>query len=144
MLSTQKLTTTATVPTGNTIVLGGLISEQNKKTTDGVPYISRVPILGRLFKTDNTTKDRKELIVFIQPTVVDDPAAMRQASVNEDLRSKVGAVAYKTFPDQSTPKTTTVETKKEQVTTQDTDKPKKRWFDVFKSSDKPVSPGTRK
>jgi type II secretion system protein D len=144
LLSTQKLTTTATVPTGNTIVLGGLISEQNKKTTDGVPYISRVPILGRLFKTDNTTKDRKELIVFIQPTVVDDPAAMRQASVNEDLRSKVGAVAYKTFPDQATPKTTTVATKTEQVTTQDTDKPKKRWFDVFKSSDKPVSPGTRK
>ncbi len=144
LLSTQKLTTTATVPTGNTIVLGGLISEQNKKTTDGVPYISRVPLLGRLFKTDNTTKDRKELIVFIQPTVVDDPASMRQASVNEDLRSKVGADAYKTFPDQTPPKAGAVQTRAEQATTQDTDKPRKRWFDVFKSNDKPVAPGTRK
>ncbi len=103
IIGTEQLTTTVTVPTGNTIVLGGLISETDKKNTSGIPYISRVPLLGNLFKNKNTSKERKELIIFIQPTVIKDNAAMRRASLSQDLRSQVGADAFKKFPDKVIP-----------------------------------------
>ena len=91
IIGTEQLTTTVTVPTGNTIVIGGLISEQFKTDTEGIPILrphsrSRA---GSSARTSPASK-RKELIIFIQPMVVTDDFAMRQASMNEDLRTKAG------------------------------------------------------
>lgn len=105
-ISTEQLTTTVTVPDGNTIVIGGLISEQDKKDTEGIPGLSRLPLLGRLFREDVKSKERSELIIFIQPVVVNGEAAMRRASQDEDLRTEVGHDAYKTFPDKVVPRAT--------------------------------------
>lgn len=103
-ISTEQLTTTVTVPDGNTIVIGGLISEQDKKDTEGIPGLSRIPVLGRLFREDIKSKERSELIIFIQPVVVNGEAAMRRASQDEDLRTEIGRDAYKTFPDKVVPR----------------------------------------
>ncbi|CAN5914012.1 type II secretion system secretin GspD [soil metagenome] len=103
-IGTEQLTTTVTVPDGNTIVIGGLISEQDKKDTEGIPGLSRIPVLGRLFREDVKSKERSELIIFIQPVVVNGVAAMKRASMNEDLRTDVGRDAYKTFPDKVVPR----------------------------------------
>lgn len=124
IIGTEQLTTTVTVPNGNTIVIGGLISEQLKTDTEGIPILGRIPGLGRLFREDVTSKERKELIIFIQPTVVDDSFAMRQASMNEDLRTKAGEHAAKAFPEKVVPKA-------EPVDGSAMDR-RKRWYDVFR------------
>ena len=109
IISTEQLTTTVSVPSGNTVVLGGLISEQSTKTTNGIPVLSRIPGLGSLFKNDVSSKTRSELIIFIQPTVVNDNNQMHKASYGEDLRTDVGADAAKTFPSKVWPKAIPIE-----------------------------------
>jgi type II secretory pathway component GspD/PulD (secretin) len=112
IVGTEKLSTTVTVPNGNTVVLGGLIAEQYKKDTSGVPYISRIPVLGNFFKQNTTSKERKELIIFIQPRITLDDGVIRDASLHEDLRTRVGEDAARTFPDKVVPVATPVEPKK--------------------------------
>jgi len=103
IIGTEQITSTVTVQSGNTIVLGGLITEQFKKDSSGVPWISRVPILGHLFKQNLDAKIRKELIIFIQPRVVTNEIALRRESLKEDLRTKVGEESYRAFPDKPIP-----------------------------------------
>ena len=98
IIGTEKIITTVTVPSGRTVVLGGLISETDKKATNGIPFVSRIPVLGNLLKNNVSSTERKELLIFIQPQVVDDEAQLVKASANEDLRSKVGADANAVFP----------------------------------------------
>lgn len=99
IIGTEQIVTSVTVPDGNTIVLGGLISEQNKKDTEGVPLLSRIPGLGNLFKDNKDSNTRSELIIFIQPQVVTDNVSLRNTSLREDYRTKVGADAAERFPE---------------------------------------------
>ena len=99
IIGTERLVTTVTVANRATIVLGGLITENEEKTNTGVPVLSRIPMVGNLFKSSKTVKTRKELIIFIQPVVVEDGAQVDAASLQEDLRSQVGAAAAAAFPE---------------------------------------------
>ena len=103
IIGTEQLVTSVTIPDRNTIVLGGLISEENTVNKQGLPVLGKIPGLGKLFRTDTTNKVRKELIVFIQPQVVTDELGVRQTSYNEDLRTKVGAQAAQRFPQKVEP-----------------------------------------
>ena len=74
---TQELTTTVRVPSGSTIVLGGLITDDKSMDDNGIPYINRIPILGPLLGgRTNKTRKRSELVIMIQPIVVDSNEAM--------------------------------------------------------------------
>lgn len=99
IIGTEQIVTTVTVPDGNTIVLGGLISEQNKKDTEGVPFLSRIPGVGNLFKDNKDNNSRSELIIFIQPKVVTDNLSLRNTSLREDYRTQIGADAAERFPE---------------------------------------------
>jgi type II secretion system protein D len=103
IIGTEQLITTITVPDGHTVVLGGLISEETKRDTEGIPLVSRIPLLGNLFKENRKNKNRKELIIFLQPKVVDDEGKLRDASLSEDLRTTIGADAAKRFPQKVEP-----------------------------------------
>jgi general secretion pathway protein D len=98
IIGTEQLITTVTIPNGNTVVLGGLISESDTKDTQGLPLVSRIPLVGNLFKQNSKDLNRKELIIFIQPQVVNDDMALRQASHSEDIRTRIGEDAAKKFP----------------------------------------------
>ena len=100
VIGTEQLVTSVNVPDRNTIVLGGLISESKTKDTQGLPFLGRIPGLGKLFRTDTDNTERKELVIFIQPQVVGDDNSLRNVSRREDLRSQVGAEAAKKFPEQ--------------------------------------------
>jgi len=102
IIGTEQLTTTVTVPDRSTIVLGGLITEEESTSKSGIPIISRVPILGIPFRKTETNTLRKELIIFIQPTIVSDSQSQIEQSLSEDLRTNVGETAYEKFP--QTPK----------------------------------------
>ena len=82
-IATQELTTTVTVPDRATILLGGLITQRDTKTTAGVPFLSSVPLMGNLFKSTTDTTDRQELVVMIQPSVVEDIPEIREISKTE-------------------------------------------------------------
>ncbi len=90
-VNTQELTTTVRIPNGSTIVLGGLISDDKQTDDAGVPYINRIPILGPLLGgRSNKSRTRNELIIMIQPIVVDSNEAMQKASAEEGAESELG------------------------------------------------------
>jgi type II secretion system protein D len=103
IISTERLVTTVTVANRNTIVLGGLITESEDKSVSGVPFLSRIPVLGYAFKTTKTTKNRRELLIFIQPVVVEGDAEAATASAHEDARTMIGSDAADVFPDPPMP-----------------------------------------
>ena len=91
IISTQEITTSVRVPNGATIVLGGLISEDKERGVEGMPYISEIPVIGSLLGGRTQAKTRKnELIVMIQPFVVDSNNEMMKASAYEGDRSPLG------------------------------------------------------
>lgn len=94
IIGSQELTTTVTVPNGGTVVLGGLIVERTQADDSGVPFIMRIPVLGYLFKQTSRKVERQELLVLLQPTVVENDAELAKASWQERYRSKVGDETY--------------------------------------------------
>jgi general secretion pathway protein D len=91
IVNSQRLTTTVTVPSGATVVLGGLIQDTIKKSESGIPVVDQLPYLGNFFKFQAHTRNRAELLVFIQPTVVEDNIETMRASLKEEKRTKVGS-----------------------------------------------------
>lgn len=76
VVDTKSLTTQALVKDGETLVLGGIYKSTKAEDETGVPLVSKIPILGWLFKTRNTTgPDVVELLIFITPTIVSQPSA---------------------------------------------------------------------
>ena len=75
---------------GDTIALGGLISEDVSKSNSGVPFLERIPLLGAAFRNTDNTKTRTELVILITPRVVRDDRELHQAM--EDLRYEFRAI----------------------------------------------------
>ncbi len=66
---TAQVSTNVMIPDGNTLVIGGLIDSQVDKSWDGFPFISRIPLLGYLFRHTNDQTKRSELVVVITPHI---------------------------------------------------------------------------
>jgi type II secretion system protein D len=94
IVNSQRLTTTVTIPSGATVVLGGLIQDKVTKDNNGIPYLMDIPYLGNAFKYTTNNRERDELLVFIQPTVVNDDVQTLRASLKEERRTKISADAY--------------------------------------------------
>lgn len=77
-IATQEVTTTVTVPDRATIVLGGLVTEDQDRLQSGVPWLSKIPVLGYLFSSTNKSAERNELVILIQPTILNDNEALQQ------------------------------------------------------------------
>jgi len=69
----RSLETTVIVDDGSTIALGGLIEDNNQDTTQEVPFLGRIPVLGWLFKYRTTEKKKTNLMVFLRPIIVRAP-----------------------------------------------------------------------
>ncbi|HKS70236.1 MAG TPA: hypothetical protein VJQ45_07440, partial [Ktedonobacterales bacterium] len=77
-IADRSMQTQVAVQSGQTVLLGGLI-QQNESTDDnGIPGLNRIPVLGRLFGTTNRKRDRTELIVLITPRVIRSSEEARQ------------------------------------------------------------------
>lgn len=73
---TRQVATTAIVWDGQTIVLGGLIAENVRKTREKVPVLGDIPFVGRLFRSEAADSTKKNLVIFVTPTIID-PAGNR-------------------------------------------------------------------
>jgi general secretion pathway protein D len=76
----REITTTAVVDDGEILVIGGLIDENRSTREDKVPLLGDVPIAGNLFKSQAKQKDRRNLMVFIRPTIIRDQDMARRAT----------------------------------------------------------------
>jgi type IV pilus assembly protein PilQ len=67
---TQELVTTVMIRDGSTLVVGGLYKINDESTKDSVPLLSKIPILGNLFKNSQKIRDKTELLIFVTPRIV--------------------------------------------------------------------------
>jgi general secretion pathway protein D len=86
-ISTRSVSTQVAVQSGQTVLLGGLIKQDNSDTVSSVPYLGRVPGLRWLFGNTSKSKKRTELIVLITPRVVTSNSQARQ--VTDDYRQQL-------------------------------------------------------
>jgi general secretion pathway protein D len=83
----RTISTRVMVPDGSLLVLGGLISEDLQESTEAVPGLSRIPLLGELFKYRSDSNIKRNLMVFIRPRILHDEALM-----NDITRSKYTSI----------------------------------------------------
>ena len=82
--SKRELDTTITVENGKTVVLGGLISKKTVKSMQGVPFFSKLPFVGHLFKFNSDEMNKTNLFVFITPYIINSPEEL--AKITEEHR----------------------------------------------------------
>jgi general secretion pathway protein D len=67
----RQVVTSSIVWDGQTVVLGGLISERVAKRKDKVPVLGDLPLVGRLFRSEANSSQKKNLVIFVTPTIID-------------------------------------------------------------------------
>jgi type II secretion system protein D len=72
-IANRYIKTTVSVPNDGTIVLGGLIQSSDQEGRSGIPYLSRIPYVGALFRSTTKEKIRRELVVLLRPHVTVSP-----------------------------------------------------------------------
>lgn len=68
----REITTTALVDDGDILVIGGLIDNNDRRVADKVPLLGDIPVAGNLFRSTSRTRERRNLMVFIRPTIIRD------------------------------------------------------------------------
>ncbi|PWR22816.1 type II secretion system secretin GspD [Zavarzinia aquatilis] len=86
----RRVASSVAVEDGQTIALGGLITETNQSDNSGLPYLRNLPFLGPLFGTTTDSKDRTELLILLTPRVVRNAADAQR--ITDELREKIRSV----------------------------------------------------
>jgi general secretion pathway protein D len=89
----RKITTNVAVESGQTIVLGGLITESNTTSNAGVPILRSMPGIGALFSSQKEQTTRTELLVVITPTAIAN--AVDALSATKEMQKKMSKVFEK-------------------------------------------------
>lgn len=68
----RRITTSVVIPSGHTLVMGGLVSDATKKGSNKVPLFGDIPGLGWAFRHESKSRSKANLLIFITPTIVED------------------------------------------------------------------------
>ena len=90
-ISQRKVKSQIAVASGQAVLLGGLIQEQQSRDREGIPILEEIPILGEAFARNARGTKRTELVIFIQPQIIRD--SVDAHFVAEELRSKLRGTA---------------------------------------------------
>lgn len=71
VFNNQEINTTVVVRNGENVVLGGLIQSDNENLNSGVPGLTAIPLLGRLFSYRQNSEERRELFIVLRPEIID-------------------------------------------------------------------------
>lgn len=74
ILNKREIETTVTVDDGDIIALGGLLDDNERRTIEAIPFLSKIPAIGELFKSRSRSHVKTNLMVFIRPTILRSPA----------------------------------------------------------------------
>ena len=99
-VNTQELQTEVTIPNKSTVVLGGLITESRRDDITGAPFLVHVPLLKHIFGDHGKEKARQELLIFIQPQIVNSAADLVDANIEQTQNNRVtrGALEFNKRP----------------------------------------------
>jgi general secretion pathway protein D len=86
-ISERRVHSTVAVTSGQTVLLGGLISENVQNTKNGIPGLADIKFLGDLIGNTDNTKTRSEIIIFIRPQLIRNSVSAR--AVTEEFRDKL-------------------------------------------------------
>lgn len=84
--SQRNVSTQVTVQDGDTIAIGGIISESDTFSTSGVPGLHKIPYIGSVFGAQSKSRERTELVVFMTPRVIYDTPEIQEAS--DEIRTR--------------------------------------------------------
>ncbi len=87
----RQIQSRVAVRSGESIVLGGLIRDNESNGRSGVPVLADLPVIGALFSTTNDTRQRTELLVLLTPRALENDDALRQAS--QEMRERMRGIA---------------------------------------------------
>lgn len=87
-INKRSAKTQMTAQSGETMVLGGMISENSSNTSSGLPFLSAIPVVGGLFGTTDRLTKKTELIVLITPHVANNLGQAKQ--ISDELQRKMG------------------------------------------------------
>ena len=79
----REIETTVLVDNNQIIVLGGLIDEDTQEVISKVPVLGSIPVLGKLFQSSSSTSSKKNLMVFLKPTILIDSNGINQVSLEK-------------------------------------------------------------
>jgi len=77
-IDTREVTTKVHVENGQTVVLGGIFEQTLSESSRRVPFLSDLPIVGRAFRSNLNSDQRRELLIFITPKIIDDLSTLSQ------------------------------------------------------------------
>ena len=86
----REIESSVAIQSGETIVLGGLIKEDNTNNKSGVPVLHEIPYIGAIFGGNNRKKDKSELVVLITPRVVN--TRQDAQSITDEFRRKLSSI----------------------------------------------------
>lgn len=89
----RKAETVGIVENGHTLIIGGLISEQNNNTREGIPLLSRIPLIGYLFGVLNDEIKKTELLIMVTPHVAGSPEEADK--ITSDFQYRVKTISGK-------------------------------------------------
>ena len=75
-INTNEVTSNVLVSNGQTIVLGGIYTEGSTTSTSKVPFFGDLPIAGKLFRNESKSNNKKELLIFMTPKIIDEQLNM--------------------------------------------------------------------
>jgi type IV pilus secretin PilQ/predicted competence protein len=87
IIDKRSASTKVVVGNGQTLIIGGLIKDKTTYNRAKVPIVGDIPVLGYLFKSQKTTKEKVELLIFVSPTIVN---ANEVARMGNEYRYGVG------------------------------------------------------
>ena len=93
---TRQIQTRVAVRSGEPIVLGGLIRENDTSGRNGVPLLSSIPVVGALFGNTTSNNNRTELLVLMTPRALEDDDALRSASA--EMRQRMRSMSLQSAP----------------------------------------------
>src|SRR5688572_9628642 len=76
-VATRNAKTSVVVASGESIVLGGLIRETRRRQSDGLPVLSKIPLIGAMFGSQTFNRERTELLLMVTPKIVSDTISAR-------------------------------------------------------------------
>ena len=88
IILTRKIETTLTLRDGGSVLLGGLISNSQSEGEDGIPLLGKIPVMGKLFRTNTVKNDSTELLILIVPYVI--KTNSQALELTEAFRRKLG------------------------------------------------------
>lgn len=80
IFNTREIETKVLVDDGAIVVLGGLLDQNERASIDKIPLLGDIPVLGSLFRSSSRSKAKTNLMVFLRPTIIRDPAEMQRAT----------------------------------------------------------------